>query len=165
MAVRTFSNTKVIWAIFYWLTQLLQVIIVIFNQSIFNLVENCKVHVYESCAVISSSSQFHWLHPTRLLCPGKTLGNNFGVGCCFPLQRIFWPEMKPRSPALQADSLPSELSRLMSKLKIDFYLKHIDKFLQGIYWLALKNIKISILSRNLLLKIVWLFVFIKCSLI
>ena len=45
----------------------------------------------------------------------------------------FDPGIKPRSPALQADSLPSELSRLMSKLKIDFYLKHIDKFLQGIY--------------------------------
>ena len=82
MAVRTFSNTKIIWEICYWLIQLLQVIIIIFNQLIFNLVENCKVNVYESCSVMSTSLQFHGLYPTRLLCPGNTPGNNSGVGCC-----------------------------------------------------------------------------------
>ena len=101
MAVRTFSSTKVIWAIFYGLVQLLQVVVVIvnqsiFNQSIFSLVENCKFNVYKSCSVMSPSLQFHGLYPTRLPCPENIPGNNSGVGHCFPFQRIFWPRDRIR---------------------------------------------------------------------
>jgi len=37
-------------------------------------------------------------------------GKNTGVDCYFLLQDLSNPGIKPRSPALQVDSLPSELS-------------------------------------------------------
>ena len=43
--------------------------------------------------------------------PGDSLGKNTGVGCYLilpPLGDLPNPRTKPRSPALQADSLPSE---------------------------------------------------------
>ena len=44
-----------------------------------------------------------------LLCPWNSLGKSTGVGCHFPLQRdLPDPGIEPGSPALQADSLPSE---------------------------------------------------------
>ena len=48
--------------------------------------------------------------PTRLLLPWEFPGKNTGVGCHFLLQRnLPDPGIKPRSPALQADALTSEL--------------------------------------------------------
>ena len=49
--------------------------------------------------------------PVRLLCPWNSPGKNTGMGSQFHLQGIF-PDLgfEPRSPALQADSLPSESS-------------------------------------------------------
>ena len=45
----------------------------------------------------------------KLLCPWGSPGRNTGVGCHFLLQGIFPdPGIKPRSPALQPHSLPSE---------------------------------------------------------
>jgi len=45
----------------------------------------------------------------RFLCPWNFPGKNTGVGCYFLLQRILPdPGIKSGSPALQADSLPSE---------------------------------------------------------
>ena len=38
---------------------------------------------------VSGSLQLHGLWPTRLLCPWDSPGKNTGVGCHFPLQRIF----------------------------------------------------------------------------
>ena len=44
------------------------------------------------------------------LCPWDFPGKGTGVGCHFLLQRIFQTQgIEPRSPALQADALPSEL--------------------------------------------------------
>ena len=62
----------------------------------------------------------HRLQPAKLLCPWDFLGNSTGVDCHFLLQNG-WPfpppgdlpdtGIKPRSPALQADSLPAEQPR------------------------------------------------------
>ena len=50
------------------------------------------------------------LQPTRLLCPWDFTSKYTGGGCHFFLQRIFPdPGIKPRSLALQADSLPTEI--------------------------------------------------------
>ena len=47
--------------------------------------------------------------PARLLCPGNSLGKNTGVGSLSLFQGIFpTHRLKPRSPTLQVDSLPSE---------------------------------------------------------
>ena len=49
------------------------------------------------------------IEPIRLLCPRNSPGRNTGVGCPFPSPGdLSDPGIKPRSLALQADSLPSE---------------------------------------------------------
>ena len=49
------------------------------------------------------------MEPARLLCPWNSPGKNNGVGSSSLLQGDFPdPEMEPGSPALQADSVPSE---------------------------------------------------------
>ena len=49
------------------------------------------------------------MEPARFLYPWDSPGENLGVGCHFLLQGIFLnTEIEPRSPTLQADSLPSE---------------------------------------------------------
>ena len=63
-----------------------------------------------SRSVVSSSLPLYGLQPTRLLCPWDSPGKNPGVGCHALLQGTFPRGIKPRSPTLQADSLPSELS-------------------------------------------------------
>ena len=45
---------------------------------------------------------------TRLLCPWDSPGKNTGVGCYAQPGHLPNPGTEPRSPALQADSLPSE---------------------------------------------------------
>ena len=46
---------------------------------------------------------------TRLLCPWDSPGKSTGVGLPFPSPGdLPDPGIKPRSPALQADSLPTE---------------------------------------------------------
>ena len=55
------------------------------------------------------------LYPVSFLCPWNSPGKKTGMGCHFLLQGIFLtqglnPGLEPRSPALQAESLPSELS-------------------------------------------------------
>ena len=50
-----------------------------------------------------------WTVAHQLLCPWNNPGKNTGVGCHALLQRIVLTlGIEPRSPALQADSLPSE---------------------------------------------------------
>ena len=71
-----------------------------------------------ACKVTSITSDSSWPYgpwPARLLLPWDSPGKNTGVGCHFLLQGIFptqgffpEPEIKPRFPALQADSLPCE---------------------------------------------------------
>ena len=49
------------------------------------------------------------LQPHELYSPWNSLGQNTGVGSLSLLQGIFpTQEIEPRSPVLQADSLPSE---------------------------------------------------------
>ena len=58
-----------------------------------------------SHSVLSDSLRLHGLQPTRLLCSWDFSGKDTGVGCHFLLQGI----SQGSNPALQADSLPSEL--------------------------------------------------------
>ena len=60
----------------------------------------------ESQSVVSNSLQPHGRYS-----PWNSPGQNTGVGSLSLLQGIFPdPGIEPRSPALQADSLPTELS-------------------------------------------------------
>ena len=59
-------------------------------------------------SVMSDSLQPRRLWPTRLLCPWNPPGKNTGVGSHSLLQDLPNPGIKPRSPALQADTLWSE---------------------------------------------------------
>ena len=62
-----------------------------------------KVLVAQSCPTFCDPT------PTKLLSSWNSPGKNTGVGCRFLLQGIFLIQgIKPGSPALQADSLPSE---------------------------------------------------------
>ena len=63
-----------------------------------------------SRSFVSDSLQPHGLEPTRLLCPWDSPGKNTGVGghALLPAGGLPNPGMEPGSPALQADSLPSE---------------------------------------------------------
>ena len=70
------------------------------------------------CSVMSDSLWPHGLQPTRFLCPCDSPGKNTGVGCHSLLQRILLIQglnlliqglIQGLNPALQADSLPSEL--------------------------------------------------------
>ena len=65
------------------------------------------------CAVLCSvaSVMTNFLQPVRLLCPWDSSGKNTGVGCHALLQGIFLTQGSNWclvSPALQADSLPTE---------------------------------------------------------
>ena len=58
---------------------------------------------------MSDSLPPYGLYPAKLLRPWDSPGKNSGVGCHFLLQGIFPTQgIEPRSPALQADSLPAE---------------------------------------------------------
>ena len=57
---------------------------------------------------MSSSLRPHGLEPSRLLCPRVSPGKNTGMGSRYFLQGISPSRDEPRSPALKADSLPSE---------------------------------------------------------
>ena len=62
-----------------------------------------------SCSVKSSSLRPQGMQPAKLLCPWHFPGKNTGVGCHFLLQgNLSDPGFESMSPALQADSLPSE---------------------------------------------------------
>ena len=72
-----------------------------------------------SRSVVSDSLWSHGLEPTRLLCPGNSPGKNTGVVSHSLLQGISKARNELRSPALQADSLPSE-SLCCSMLNLGF---------------------------------------------
>ena len=60
-------------------------------------------------SVVSDSLQPHGLYPARLLCPWDSPGKNTGVSChSLSPGNPPNPGIKPKSPALQADFLPSE---------------------------------------------------------
>ena len=62
-----------------------------------------------SRSVVSHSLQPHGLQPARLLCPSDSPGNWSGLPCP-PPGALPNPGIKPRSPTVQADSLPPEPS-------------------------------------------------------
>ena len=62
-----------------------------------------------SRSVVSAYLQTHGLQPARLLYPWDSPGKNTRVGCHALLQGTLPnPGIKPRSPTLQVDSVPSE---------------------------------------------------------
>ena len=62
-----------------------------------------------SCSVVSDSLLPRRLYATGLLCPWDFPGKDTGMGCHFLLQgKLLDLGIEPRSPALQADALPSE---------------------------------------------------------
>ena len=63
----------------------------------------------KKCESVSHLSRPTVWESSRLLCPWNSLGKNPGVDESFPSPRdLPYPGIEPRSPALQADSLPSE---------------------------------------------------------
>ena len=63
-----------------------------------------------SCSVVSYSLQHHGLQPVRLLGPWGFSRQGYWSGLPYsPPGDLPNPGIKPRSPLLQADSLPSEL--------------------------------------------------------
>ena len=72
-----------------------------------------------SHSVMSDSLQHHGLQTTRLLCPWNSPGKNTGVGS-IPFSRG-----KPRSPALQVDSLPYETPGKLQMLAAHKYLLNV----------------------------------------
>ena len=75
---------------------------------------DCGANYTTICAVLSHSVMFdflqpHGLQPTRLLCPwGFSRQEHWGGLPCSPPGDLPNPGIEPRSPALQADFLPSE---------------------------------------------------------
>ena len=66
-----------------------------------------------SHSVMSKSLQPHGLQPTRLLCPWVFPREKYWSGLPrSPTGDLPNPGIKPRSPALQADSLPESLPRI-----------------------------------------------------
>ena len=62
-------------------------------------------------SVLSESGRPYRAQPARLLCPWDSPGKNTGAGLsCPPPENLPDPGIEPMSPALQADSLPSEPS-------------------------------------------------------
>ena len=62
-----------------------------------------------SCSVVSNSWLPHGLQPATLLCPWGFARQEYWSGLPCPPPRDFPnPRTEPRSPALQADTLPSE---------------------------------------------------------
>ena len=78
------------------------------NANVFIFPSLTKVSV--SCSVMPNSLRLHGLQPTRLLCPWDSPVKDTGVHCHFSSPGDL-PDsgIEPRSPALQADSLPAEL--------------------------------------------------------
>ena len=65
-----------------------------------------KVLVAQSCPTLCNPMDYS---PPGSSVHGDSPGKNTGMGCHFLLQgNLPNPGIKPRSPALQADSLPSE---------------------------------------------------------
>ena len=65
---------------------------------------------HDYCAESCQTLVTRGLQPARLLCPWDFPGKNTGVGLPFPSPGdLPNPGIEPGSPALQADSLPTEL--------------------------------------------------------
>ena len=66
-------------------------------------------HAVLSSSVVSDSLHTPWMWPARLLCPRGFSRQEYWSGLpCPSLGDLPNPEIKPRSSALRADSLPAE---------------------------------------------------------
>ena len=106
----------------------------------------------------SHSAMFNSLRPHVLYSPWNFPGQNTGEGSLSLLQGIFPnqgsnPGIQPRSPALQVDSLPTELSgkskhasTLSQNLSPIRSLHNIEQnslcYTVGLYWLSILNIAV-----------------------
>ena len=82
-----------------------------------------------SCSVESGSLRPHGLEPTRLFCPWGFSRQEYWSGLPFPSQgHCPNPGIEPRSPTLQADSLPSKPPEKSMNTEV-----HSLFFLQGIF--------------------------------
>ena len=64
------------------------------------------------CSVMSDSLQLHGLQPTKLLCPWAFSRQEYWSGLPYPPPGdLPNPGIRPRSPPLQVDSLPTEPPR------------------------------------------------------
>ena len=89
------------------------------------------LYVKQTCliSVMSDSLQPHGLQPTKRLCPwGFSRQEYQSELSCPPPGDLPDPGIKPRSPALQADSLPSELPGKPKNTGVDSL-----SLLQGIF--------------------------------
>ena len=72
-----------------------------------------------SCLVVSDSVQPHGLYLARLLCPWGFSRQDFWSGLpCPPAGHLPNLGIKPRSPSLQGDSLPSEPPGKLGNIKL-----------------------------------------------
>ena len=76
--------------------------------------------------LVSDYLQSRGLQPVRLLCPWNFPGKITGVGCHSLFHGIFPTQELNQSPALQVDSLPTDLSRkpICIRKNINFLLGH-----------------------------------------
>ena len=81
----------------------------VFKICIIPMLYICVCCAVLGCSVVSDSLQPHGLWPVRLLCPWGFSRQEYwsGLSCPTPGD-LTNPGIEPRSPALQADSLPSE---------------------------------------------------------
>ena len=83
-----------------------------------------------SHSVMSDSSPPHGLQPTRLLCPWGFSRQEYWSGLpCPPLGDLHNLGIRPRSPALQANSLPAEppgKHRLVEQHSIQWQMHYFD---------------------------------------
>ena len=72
---------------------------------------------------VVSDSETPWTVDRNLLCPWDSPGKNSWSGLPFPSPRdLPNPGIEPRSPALQADDLPTEATKKLAILsKINFF--------------------------------------------
>ena len=95
-----------------------------------------KKTVKVSHSVMSKSLQPHERQPARLLCPWDFPGKSTGVGCHFLLRDLPIPEIKRGSPAMQADTLPTEpqgslytlKTNIISKINYFIFFKNIGPY-------------------------------------
>ena len=74
----------------------------------FNIICYLRCVFVLSCSVVSDPAT-PWTAPASLLCPWGFSRQEYWSGLPFPTPGVLPnPGIKPRSPALQADSLPTE---------------------------------------------------------
>ena len=88
-----------------------------------------KVKVLVTQSYLTLCDPMDCVYPTRFLCPWDSPGKNTGVDCHFLPQGNFLTRDRTWSPALQADSLPSEPGEKSVLKKNVYYLKVFNKFI------------------------------------